>query len=583
MTIFKKILLCLTLGVALCRAEELSEEIAIKRIHSHLFIQDSSSAIKEAQKFLKVYPQSQNLQLAYLKALCQQGEEVAAFEQFLSIFKTTEKQGPSDRIILEWLAWGVLNKGEDSPLLIVRLYSLLGAAFTQDARAIAILLKELQGSNSLLRSLAVKLSSHYGDAPLRKELLRLLQEEKVWFVKLEVIRAIGTLKIQEAKNILQSIIASSKTLAEEKAAAIIAMVGMYETLSLEELALYVNSDRAGLRQLASEIVAHLDFQEGVELLLPLLYDASPYVRISVMKTIGLLQIRTMQGKPILEFFKKNLQDLHPEVAIMAGWLATISGNKQGKTVLKNWIEQDRVEYKRIAAAALASAGIKGADLAQKKMEEESDIYTRVNLAIGLIGLRKSISKSAEVLVKALEEGSKELWMWETYGNDFFKSLAPSKVRHREEIPQYPQVVDQLVKLDVLSVLSIVRYPKALESVRKLLKTQGWGITSSAASTLLQEGDEGSLDIVKELLEDPDEKVRIQAALILALLGGDPSAVSVLIAAYPQVDREMKMHILEALGHIGDASAIPFLINLLKEPFQGLRVVAASALIQCLYH
>ena len=48
-----------------------------------------------------------------------------------------------------------------------------------------------------------------------------------------------------------------------------------------------------------------------------------------------------------------------------------------------------------------------------------------------------------------------------------------------------------------------------------------------------------------------------------------------------MEREMKIHVLEAIGHIGDRESIPFLIQILKEPFQVLRVVAASALIQCL--
>jgi HEAT repeat protein len=77
--------------------------------------------------------------------------------------------------------------------------------------------------------------------------------------------------------------------------------------------------------------------------------------------------------------------------------------------------------------------------------------------------------------------------------------------------------------------------------------------------------------------------RFQAALILAGLGGDPSAIKILQSAYPKVDREMKMHILEAIANIGDQSSIPFLISVLDEPFQILRVVAASALIKCIYH
>ena len=91
----------------------------------------------------------------------------------------------------------------------------------------------------------------------------------------------------------------------------------------------------------------------------------------------------------------------------------------------------------------------------------------------------------------------------------------------------------------------MRYPKAQEAVRGFLQNQTWGVSGVAASTLLQEGDEESLEAVRGLLKDSDEKIRVQAALILALVGSDLSAVSVLQEAYPHMERDMKVHILEA--------------------------------------
>ena len=50
---------------------------------------------------------------------------------------------------------------------------------------------------------------------------------------------------------------------------------------------------------------------------------------------------------------------------------------------------------------------------------------------------------------------------------------------------------------------------------------------------MEEGNEQALGIVRELLKDSDEKIRVQAALILAILGSDTSAVKVLQEAYPE--------------------------------------------------
>ncbi len=557
------------------------------RIHNHLLVKDPSSAVEEGRRFLSRASSLgdanfKQVQMAYLEALCRRGEEVEALEQY-SLFFAQEENEKNQRMLLEWLAWGVLGKGEESPLLLIRLYSLMGAAFTQDARAIPILLKELRGTNAFLRSLAVKLSMQYGDAPLQKEILRLLKEEKVWFVRLEVIKAVGALRIEEARNTLQEILVNSRALAEEKAAAILSLLNMCDQVSKEELSHLLKSNRAGLRHLGSEIVAHLNLTDEAESLLPLLQDESPDVRISAMNTLGLLKVTTLKGIPVLECIKPNLNSKTPVISITAAWLASVLGSLEGIEKLRFWLEGDGLEAKRVAAAALAATGHFGVSLSFEEINKQKDPYTRANLAIGLIGQRKEVERSSEVLFQVTMDCGDELWMWDDGENPLFRSLVPSRVRHIDEVPRYPEVVDQFTKLEVFSVLSIVKHPKALSAVKNFLGNRDASISGAAAMILLQEGDETALDLIRELLEDSDEKIRVQAALILALVGGDPSAANVLIESYPKVSRDMKLHILEAIGHIGDPSTMSFLLDVLKEPFQGLRVVAASALIQCLYH
>ncbi len=553
----------------------------MRRVRRHLLIQDIDSAVKEAKYYTEKYPDSIELQTVYLEALCRKGEEVEAFEQFSSLWKK-EQDKVDHRLLSEWLAWGVLSKGEESALPMVRLYSLLGAAFTQDARALPILLKELKGSNAFLRSLAVKLSLNYGDEPLQKELLRLLKEETVWFVRLEVIRAVGVLRIKQAKKMVQDIVANPRTLAEEKACAILALVNMYDRVSKEELTQLLSSNRAGLRHLGSELIAHFNCKEEAYRLIPLLQDDSPDVRISAMTSLGLLRIDSLEGRATLSYIEKNLESTSPSIAITAGWLATVLGCEEGKCVLKKWVEQDVLGPKRLASAALGATGLLGSSLALEELLKEKDPYTKVNLAISLIGQRKEVTLASDVLFMAFLASDESLWMWEQDVSPLFRSLAPSTVGHMEQIPRYPQVMDQLTRLEILSYLSIVKHPKALEAVKGFLNHQDWGVTGVAAATLLQEGGEDALQLIEQLLTDPEEKIRIQAALILAMMGNDPKATKVLMESYGKADRDMKIHIIEALGHIKDPIIAPFLLDVLKEPFQSVRVVAASALIQYLY-
>src|SRR3990167_6561780 len=186
-----------------CLFAEPTEDQIVRRVHDHLLIRDVSSAIEEAKNSVYCYPDSLKIHQVYLESFCQKGEEFEALEQ-CSSFWTKQGDEKNRRLVSEWLAWGTLRSGENSPLFLVRLYSLLGTALTQDAKALPLLLKEMRGSNAFLRSLAVRLSMNYGDQPLQKELLRLLQEEKVWFVRLEVMRAVGALKIKEARGYLQN-------------------------------------------------------------------------------------------------------------------------------------------------------------------------------------------------------------------------------------------------------------------------------------------------------------------------------------------------------------------------------------------
>jgi HEAT repeat protein len=561
---------------------DIQEEDLKKRIYAHLLIGDRNSAVEEAKAALKEFPESKSLLLAYIRALSEKGDETEAMEQWLEATSKFQEER-HDRRMLEVLAWGVLNKGESSSQLNIRLNSMLGAAFTKDAKAIPVLLEQMRASNAMLRSIAIKLSTSYADAPLKEEVARLLKEEKVWYVRLDAIQAAGILRMYELKEDLTEIVGHPRTLAEEKASAIIALVSMYESIDREELLSLVKSDRAGLRQLAAEIIIHLNLQADLDLLLPLLRDSSPDVRISALNALALMRVKKIGTVPVVELIADHLSDCSNEVMITAAYVLLLIDETEGSRHLSQWLRSENPEWRRLSSAALGVSGKYGLKLALKEIKQTTDPYVKVNLAMGLIGQRVQVKMASDMIHKVLKQEKDTLWMWDAHSNPLFQSLAPSQVKHIEHIPHYPAVVDQLVRLDLLSALSIVRYPKAQAAVKEFLQTRTWGVTGAAAATLLKEGDEEGLAAVRELLTDSDEKVRMQAALILAIVGSDPSAVKVLQEVYPGVDREMKVHILEALAHIGDPSSIPFLVDILKEPFQVLRVVAASALIRCLYH
>lgn len=546
------------------------EQEDVRRIHAHLFVHDPRSAVKDAEKFLKIYPDSKELRLAYLQALAEKGDETAVLQEWEK--RKVELQ--KDRYALEILAWGVLKKGDLSSQLNIHLSSLIGASLTRDVRAVPMLVNALRGSNALLRLIAVRFSAQYGDGPLQEELKRMLKEEKVWFVRLEVIRAIGQLRITSLREELKEMIADKNTLVEEKAEAIIALVQMYDGVRESDLKDLISSNRAGLRQLACELVSYFDLRGNVKDLALLLQDASPDVRSHALHTIGLLRTRVGEKR-----LRSLMEDSSPMVAITACWVATLQGMKEGIEELGKWIDDVHPRWRLLAASTLSSCGKKGTALALEKMEKSEDLFVRANLAIGLIGQRVEVQKASDVIYEILEQET--LLMWDQ--NSHMRILARSQVSHIDQIPNHPKVIDQMVRLDLLNILCIMQHPKAQEAVKGYVKNESWGITGAAVAVLLEEGDEGAMTVISGLLKDEDPHIRVQAAFILAMMGSDPEAVKVLQEAYPKMSRDIKIQILEAIGHVGSLESVPFLIDILSEPFQLLRVIAASAMIQCLYH
>lgn len=554
----------------------------MRRVYDHLLIENSLEAIKEAKSALHSFPESQKVYCSLMDALSARGEEVDAWQCFQKMgLRFPELK--TNRHLLETMAWGVLSKAGEAASLSIQMNALIGVTLTRDVRAIPFLLKSLKNSNASLRSIGVRLCASYPDHPLKEELIRMLSEEKVWYVRLDVINVVGQLKITSCAPLLSDILCDPKASAEEKAAAMTALVHIYETLSIKDLKTLTQSNRAALRELSTALIMHLDDKAHAELLIPLLKDTSPDVRACALSALGFLRISEVLGKPLAVWVTPLLQDLHPCVAITAAWNLLLLGDLKGEEVLQKWLHQEHEEIRRLASSALAASGPYGTALSWKELKKTDDPYVKVNLSLGLIGQRSHLQECSQILGDVLSSKKETLWMWDQMSHPLFRSLSPSLVTHVEHIPDYPTLVDQMTQMELISTLSIVKFPKAQALMRDFLKQKAAIITGQAALVLLQEGTEEDLSLVSSLLQDPDEKVRIQAALILGIFGGDPKVVAVLQEAYPLASRELKVHILEALSHIGSLESVPFLLETFKEPFQLLRVAGASALIQCLYH
>lgn len=556
-----------------------SEEEFSKKIVASLIVKDCQGAIDTCRTALKIFPRSKELKAYLVRVLAENGQTEEALKLFKAEFGGSDLKDTFS--IIETLAWGVLTHDEGKTET-TKVSSLVGAYLTHDARTVNLLLDAMRSSNALLRSFGIKFASSYNDRILQKEVLYLLTDEKNWFVRLQAIQSVGQMRIKQAEPLLKQIIESKASTHQEKGVAIQSLIQIYDKVEDADIDLLIKSKMSGLRCLGLALVDHFEKIELLPSMLYLLKDSSQSVRLMLLGVLGSLPVDPKIYAEIDKDVIELTQDSNYDIAMMASWLSLKFQEDVGKRGLKRCVLSSDSGVASRAAAMLGAGGPKVAALVEELFDTVENPFVKANLAIGMIKLNAKVEKAACYLDQFLVE-RKEKLMWDKGLYPMFAALVESDVRHVSHIPRYPELIDQFARLEMVNMLSQVSSMNAKGLVKEFLKGQIWGVSGSAAVLVLEEWDMKAIEIVRELLNDEDEKIRLQAALALAFYGKDPSAVKVLEEAYAKMDWEYRVNILEALGFIGSRESIPFLLGVMEEPFQLLRTISASSVIQCLYH
>lgn len=547
-----------------------------RRIEAHFTIQDEESAYEEALQAIRHYPHSDLLLASYIRATARLGLEKEMLEAWKS-YSAQFSHLPLNRKLIEEMAWGVLQKAANSSSLVMRQMSLIAALLSQDIKGVHILHAGLEDSNYAIRSIATELAGHLPDAKLVQRIKTLFYTEKAWIVRQKVIAAVGSMKIHEMKPDLKALIISDESLAEERALAITALIDLLDDLEREDVVNLTQSNRAGLRLLACEAITHFRSERDLDQLLVLSQDFNSDVRLAALQAIGLLRPEADSQK-ILKIVREKTNDPNYKVAITAAWLLTLYVPDEGMHYIAQQLNNPLRERRILAAAALHATGQYGVPLSLQNFDTHADPYVRLNLALHLAGQRIACSSVCRVIEEMME---KDKAQWCQIDSGIFECIATRQIFREIESESTPEMEDQLKRLEILNLLAILKSPNAQHAIRKFLNERSWGISGAAATLLLTEGDELAINLVEELLEDPNPKIRLQAALVLSIWSEDESAIQILEQNYQGNSHEQKCRILEAIARIGSVKSVPFLINILHESSQTLRLIAALGLIQCL--
>jgi len=551
----------------------------LARINAHLLIRDARSAVGEAEKALRAYPNEESLHIAYIQALAVDSDQRELFRAWKRYKKINSDPYENHRV-LENMAWSVIRKSSGSSSTVIRLYAALGAFYGQDMQTVHLLHKALRDSSHAIRAVVCGFCGQLHDQILQDEILHLVESEKVLAVRIAAIKAAGKMRMRKAKPALFKMIGSQEVYDELLAAAVTAIAQIEDSADGIDVAALVKQKRAGLRLLACELVMHFRDHKRVPLIVPLLRDRNPSVRAAALLTLGRLRVDKVQARPLDEVIAPLLDDSDERVAILAAWNLTLIDPEKGFMAMKPKLFSGDEKIRHFAAAVFASTGRYGVPYFAEVLDTSDDPIVKVNIAMGMVTQQHRVLKACTHLNEALNN-SYDLWMTDEEAG--FHIIKKSTVRHNPVIPQYPDAVDQMTRLEVLNALAVAEDARAPAAIKKFLAGKNWGISGTASILLLTEGDETAIELVEKLLEDPDDKLRIQAALVLAMWGHGDKGAEALQEAYHSADRQLKERILESLGKIGSESSIPFLVDRLQEKHASLRIIAASALLQALYH
>jgi len=537
----------------------------VEKIRNHMLIGDFWSARDEAKKALKEHPQDAAIYRCYIEALIALGDEKKLVRQWHQY----REQFGEDKDLLEKVCWGIIKAGGRSSSPQVRIIATLAAYLGRDIKGVEIITCGLGDNNAFVRGVAAQLAAQYPDRAVQKALLSRLPKEQIRPIKVQVIQALGAMRAESAKEALYAIAADDREPPEVKAAAAIGWVNIVDDVSREQVERLVQSDSWGLRLLACQLLAKNG--EDLDIAKSLLQDHHATVRSAALVALGLHKA----GGDV----ENLLDDPDDDVAITAAWFSTINGHEVS---WDKWLKSENPLLRVKAAAALNSTGLQGVDLIRSHFLSSDDPYVRLNLAFGLIGLRDeaSLKKAVKQLSHSLVT-TDERWCYNSWA--IFGAIIPNRLQQGDDGLIDPETTNQLVRLEALSKLSVLDPKAAQEAILAFLSARGWGVTGAAAALLLQEGNHEMVQVTCSLLDHENKNIRVQAALILSMWGRDSAAIETLQASYSTADRSTKERILEGLGRVGDEGTLSFLDNCLDEPFQTLRLITASSIIQTINH
>lgn len=455
--------------------------------------------------------------------------------------------------LIQDLAWSFLL--EKSASLQARLQALYAAVSSQDPFAEELLIDAFDSPKQAMRSLAYRLSPHFGGLKVQNKVLEALKTERVSFLRYEIIEALASMQFPSSRQALENALISTSD-EKEQALIIKALCFFFEHLDNQSIDALANSTSSSMRALAAFLAIENNSLKNYE---DLLLDSNVFVRTKALEAFLLTQER----------FHFNAWKLLEDKSLLFRAYLVIYLSKDPGVVFKNVLDYfQSLEERRVLAAALPYCSKAFRKEAYHYFQESSDLLLKANLALGFVTDSEYKSTALDFLSKLLKAFPKH---WKLQNSSLFSFFEEGPVSQSQSLE---------AEFRILSILALQGYKNL--ALEPFLMRKDFAF--EASQIFIHLSGESFFKELREISEKSQDSKALQACLVLALFLKDEKAQKRLEDLYPFFDLEAKAMILQAFAMARQSRSLQtFLLSCLHEPYALLRSLAASALLQNLNH
>jgi hypothetical protein len=545
-------------------------------------IGDLRGALLEVEKLLVESP-SQDLLEKKIKLL----SETAGFQktyrywdQHRTDFELNEK---TYRKILESICWAKLKEGFFEGSLESRRVCLIAAALQNDVQALIFISQGLKSQNQWMRNIAAQLSANYLDSNLWEQIKAMFSAEMPSEWMHIVINLVGKIPLKIWEGDLEKLVRDKNLSQGVYLSAIEALMSMQGDLQAEDLDRILEGRKEFDKNLfEAKALATFNLKPSSAQVLRLLEQNSEELVILTCRSLMLLDDFQIESEVESKLRELQKGRLHSSLAVSS--LLLLKKNDQtSRRMIKERLFSKKQNAALLACAYAKLCGPLLLEEMKEALEANVDIYVKANLVYSVFLLESEekmpLEKLSKNLAVVLDEGSfspvshffpfVDVEVLVPYG--FYNSFASEDRTHQIQVS----------KLELLQLWASKDPKEAKKYLELFLSQLSLKNMHLAMELSLTEQLYNHDDLLKEMLDSENEKVKLEAAILLAHLRRDKEVIRLLHQSYEQVDYKRKFRILEALFAVAEKESWDFLESTLKEPYGQLSYIAAAGLLKSL--